>query len=375
MIYLDHNATTPVAPEVYAAMAPYLSHAYGNPSSAYPLGREARDALETARAQVAALLGCESQEIVFTSGGTESNNTVIKGVAHTYRKQGNHIITTEIEHPAVISPCLFLMEKGCDATFLPVDRYGLVNPEALRAAIGDKTILISVMHANNETGTIEPIEEIGRIARRHDVLFHTDAAQTAGKIPIDVYGMHVDFVSIAGHKMYAPKGIGALFIRKGLHIEPLMHGAGQESGRRAGTENVALAVGLGTACGLAAKRAAEHADRIRLLRDRLYGLLKAQVPDLILNGHPHARLPNTVNVCFPHVDGSKLLEAVPEISASTGAACHDRSIALSHVLAAMNVPKEVGRGAVRLTLGEENTTADIDTAAEMILSAYARLKP
>ncbi len=374
MIYLDHNATTPVAPEVYAAMTPYLSREYGNPSSGYPLGRTAHDALETARSQVARLMGCTAREIVFTSGGTESNNTVIKGVAHTYRKRGNHIITTAIEHPAVTSPCIFLMERGYDPTFLRVDGNCLVDPAGLKATIRKETILISVMHANNETGAIQPVEEIGRIARTHDVLFHTDAAQSAGKIPIDVAGMNVDFASIAGHKIYGPKGIGAFFIKNGVHIEPLMHGAGQESGRRAGTENVALAVGLGTACDLAAGHVAEDTDRTRLLRDRLHNLLAARIPDLVLNGHPEARLPNTLNVCLPGADGAKLLDAVPEISASTGAACHDRSVSLSHVLAAMNVPKEIGRGALRLTLGRENTRQDIDRAAELILSAYAELR-
>ena len=360
---------------MFTAMAPYLSRAYGNPSSGYPLGRAAQNAVETARIQVANLLGCEPQEIVFTSGGTESNNTIIKGVARAYRKQGNHIVTSTIEHPAVTNPCLFLMEQGCDATFVHVDSNCLIDAADLAKATRKATILISVMHANNETGTIQPIEEIGNAARARGVLFHTDAAQSAGKIPIDVSKMHVDFASIAGHKLYAPKGVGAFFIRQGIHIEPLLHGAGQESGRRAGTESVALAVRLGTACDLAAKRLAEDAHRIRILRDRLHGLLRAKIPDLILNGHPETRLPNTLNVCFPHVDGGRLLEAVPEMAASTGAACHDRSVALSHVLAAMNVSKEMGRGAVRLTLGRENTTEDIDTAAAMILSAYTALKP
>jgi len=374
LIYLDHNATTPVAPEVSEAMKPYLSQEYGNPSSGYLLGRTSKDALENARAQVAKLIGCLPQEIVFTSGGTEANNMVIKGVAHSYREKGRHIITTSIEHPAITNPCLFLMEQGYDITFLPVDSTGQVNASSVSKAIRPSTILISVMHANNETGTIQPIERIGQIARQAGVLFHSDAAQSAGKIPIDVSTLSADFVSLAGHKLYAPKGVGALFIKNGLNIEPLMHGAGQETGRRAGTENVMLAVGLGEACSLARKHMAVDSQEICLLRDRLYDLLAGQIPGLVLNGHPEARLPNTLNLSLPGVDGSKLLDAIPQICASTGAACHDRSVKLSHVLAAMDVPKEIGRGAIRLTLGRQNTKEQIDAAAEMVIAAYRKLK-
>jgi cysteine desulfurase len=356
-------------------MTPYLSNNYGNPSSGYALGKRSRDALETARAQVAQLLGCETEEIVFTSGGTESNNTVIKGVTHRYRNQGSHLITTAIEHPAVFNPCLFLMEQGWDITFLPVDSSGLVDPTQLQKAIRKATVLVSVMHANNETGTIQPVEEIGDICRNHGVMFHTDAAQSVGKIPVDVADMKADFLTVAGHKVYAPKGIGVLYIRKGCRIEPLMHGAGQESGRRAGTENVALAVALGAACQLAADQTSEGHDHVRTLRDRFHRLLSESVPGLMLNGHPERRLPNTLNVSFPGIEGSQLLEAVPEISASTGAACHDRSVRLSHVLAAMNVSQDIGRGAVRLTLGRQTTSEDIDRAADFLLSAYDRLKP
>jgi cysteine desulfurase len=374
MIYLDHNATTPVDPDVCAAMAPYLSSDYGNPSSGYSLGQRSRNALETARVQVAQLLGCETEDIVFTSGGTESNNTVIKGVAHTCRHQGAHLITTAIEHPAVLKPCLFLMEQGWDITFLPVDSGGLVDPSQLRKAIRKTTVLVSVMHANNETGTVQPVEEIGHICRHHGVMFHTDAAQSVGKIPVNISDMKVDFLTLAGHKVYAPKGIGALYIRKDCQIEPLMHGAGQESGRRAGTENVALAVALGAACRLAADQLSAGKDQLRALRDRFHRLLSGRVPGLVLNGHPDLRLPNTLNVSFPGIEGSQLLEAVPEIWASTGAACHDRSVRLSHVLAAMNVPPEIGRGAVRLSLGRQTTPEDIDRAADLLLSAYDRLK-
>ena len=374
MIYLDHNATTPIAPEVAEAMKPYLGGLYGNPSSSHGLGRRAKQGLEEARCRVAELLGCLPEEVVFTSGGTESNNTVIKGVAQSLAKKGRHMITTAIEHPAVINPCLFLMYQGYHVTFLPVDSTGLVDPASVREAIQPTTTLISVMHANNETGTIEPVEQIGALAREAGVLFHTDAAQSAGKIPLDVSELNVDFLSLAGHKMYAPKGVGALFMKKGLKIEPFMHGAGQESGRRAGTENVMFAAALGRASSLACERMSEDAERIRYLRDRLHEVLAADVPGLVLNGHPQARLPNTLNLSLPGVEGGRLLDALPGICASTGAACHDRSVQLSHVLAAMKVTEEIGRGVVRLTLGRENTEAEIDTAAKMIIHAYRDLR-
>ena len=374
MIYLDHNATTPVAPQVLEAMKPYWGDQYGNPSSAYALGRSARQALEEARAQIAELLDCRPSEIVFTSGGTESNNMVIKGVAHSMTDKGRHIITTAIEHPAVTNPCLFLLYQGYDVTFLPVDSTGQVDPAAVKAAIRPTTVLISVMHANNETGTIQPVSEIGALAQDYGVLFHTDAAQSVGKIPTRVSDLRVDFLSVAGHKMYAPKGVGALYLRNGLRIEPFMHGAGQESGRRAGTENVLFAVALGMASALARDRMSADAERIHRLRDRLHTLLAQDIHGLVLNGHLVDRLPNTLNVSLPGIDGSALLDAVPEICASTGAACHDRSVQLSHVLAAMQVPEEIGRSAIRLTLGRGNTEAEVDETAKMIITAYNVLK-
>jgi len=374
MIYLDHNATTPVAPEVVEAMKPYLGGRYGNPSSSHGLGRLAKQDLQEARGQVSEFLGCLPEEVVFTSGGTESNNMVIKGVAESLAKKGRHIITTAVEHPAVINPCLFLMYQGYNLTFLPVDATGLVDPASVKEALQPTTILISVMHANNETGTVEPIEQIGVLAREAGVFFHTDAAQSAGKIPVNVSDLNVDFLSLAGHKMYAPKGVGAIFIKKGVKIEPFMHGAGQESGRRAGTENVMLAAALGRASFLARQHMLEEAGRIRHLRDRLHEILATNIPDLVLNGHPQARLPNTLNLSLTGVEGGRLLEALPEICASTGAACHDRSVKLSHVLAAMKVTEEVGRGAVRLTLGRQNTEAEIETAAKMIVRAYGNLR-
>ncbi|MDY6953692.1 MAG: cysteine desulfurase family protein [Thermodesulfobacteriota bacterium] len=374
MIYLDHNATTPIAPEVAEAMRPHLGKAYGNPSSSHELGRHAKRTLEGARAEVAKLIGCQPQEVVFTSGGTESNNMAIKGVAHSFAHKGRHIVTTEIEHPAVTNPCLFLMYQGYDVTFLPVDRFGLVDPWAVKDAIKPTTTLVSVMHANNETGVVQPIEQIGELTQAAGVLFHVDAAQSAGKIPVDVSALRVDLLSLAGHKMYAPKGIGALFIKNGLKIEPFMHGAAQESGRRAGTENVMFVVALAKACALAREKMSEEAERIRDLRDRFHELLAGHIPGLVLNGHAQSRLPNTLNVSLPGVDGSALLDAIPEICASTGAACHDHSVSLSHVLAAMQVPEEIGRGAIRLTLGRENSEAEIEAAAEMMVHAYERLR-
>lgn len=374
MIYLDHNATTPVDPEVADVMKPFWGAQFGNPSSGYPLGQSAKRALEDARAQVAGLLDCQPTEVLFTSGGTESNNTAIKGVACSLRDKGRHIITTAIEHPSITNPCLFLLYQGYDITFLPVDGTGLVDPSDVKKEIRPDTILISVMHANNETGTLEPIAEIGSLAKEAGVLFHTDAAQSAGKISVRVSEVPVDFVSLAGHKMYAPKGVGALFIRKGIELEPFMHGAGQESGRRAGTENVMFAAALGRACELARKRMPDDAKRMLGFRNRLYESLSAGLPGLVLNGHPEQRLPNTLNVSFPGVEGGKLLNAVPEICASTGAACHDRSVSISHVLAAMQIPKEIAVGAVRLTLGRRNTEAEMDRAAEMMIAAYRNLR-
>jgi cysteine desulfurase len=355
-------------------MEPYLGARYGNPSSGYRLGRNAKEALEAARFQVSELLGCKPGEVVFTSGGTESNNMVIKGVAHSLSGKGRHIITTSIEHPAIFNPCLFLLHQGFDVTFLPVDSAGLVDPAAVEEAVRPDTILISIMHANNETGTIQPIGPIGHFARGAGVLFHTDAAQSAGKIPLPVSDLNVDLASVAGHKMYAPKGIGAVYMKDRVTFEPFMHGAGQEGGRRAGTENVMFAVGLGRACALARERMSSAAEHMRRLRDRLHERLLTGIPGLILNGHPEQRLPNTLNVSLPGVDGGRVLDAIPGICASTGAACHDRSVTISHVLAAMQIPEETARGAIRLTLGRNNTEAEIDEAAEMIIRTYHELK-
>jgi len=358
-IYLDFNATTPIAPEVATAISQVVSKPFGNPSSGHWAGLLARHAVEKARAQVAALLGCGSDEVVFTSGGSESNNHALKGVFFAEGGQGGHIITTQIEHPAVLNPCCFLERLGAAVTYLPVDRFGRVDPDDVRRALMPRTILISVMHANNEVGTLQPISEIARIAHEHGVLFHTDAAQSVGKIPTYVDELGVDLLSIAGHKFYAPKGVGALYVRKGVRLEPLIHGAGHESGRRAGTENILLDVALGAACELA--RSWVGVESIRQLRDHFWESLQARFGDrVVLNGHPTQRLPNTLNISFRGKIGSTILGGLEGVAASTGSACHSGWVELSPVLKAMNVPPEIGMGAVRFSLGRTTTRDEIE---------------
>ena len=319
-IYLDFNGSTPIDPEVTEAMKPFLSQHFGNPSSHHWAGEPAKEAVEHARQQVADLLQCSPGEIVFTSGGSESNNCAIKGVFFALREKGNHIITTPIEHPAVISPCRFLEKLGAEVTYVPVDRYGRVDPQEVRKAITPKTILITVMHANNEVGTIQPIKDISRIAKEHGIIFHTDAAQSVGKIETKVDDLRVDLLSVAGHKLYGPKGVGALYIREGTPIEPLIHGAGHESGRRAGTENALLIVGLGKACEIARQYLKE--DKIRGLRDHFWTLLQENFGNgVVLNGHPSHRLPNTLNINFVGKVGAEILSQLDGVAASTGSAC------------------------------------------------------
>jgi cysteine desulfurase len=319
----------------------------------------ARHLVEKARAQVAALLGCGSDEVVFSSGGSESNNHALKGAFFAEGGQGGHIITTQIEHPAVLNPCCFLERLGAAVTYLPVDRFGRVDPDDVRRALMPRTILISVMHANNEVGTLQPISEIARIAHEHGVLFHTDAAQSVGKIPTYVDELGVDLLSIAGHKFYAPKGVGALYVRKGVRLEPLIHGAGHESGRRAGTENILLDVALGAACELA--RSWVGVESIRQLRDHFWESLQARFGDrVVLNGHPTQRLPNTLNISFRGKIGSTILGGLEGVAASTGSACHSGWVELSPVLKAMNVPPEIGMGAVRFSLGRTTTRDEIE---------------
>lgn len=372
MIYLDYNATTPIAPEVFRAMRPYLEAEFGNPSSDYPLGLRAREAVVQARGQVAALISCKPQEIVFTSGATEANNTVLKGVA---RQRGRgQIITTAIEHPAVLAPCRDLQSQGWEITILPVDARGVVDPDAVRRALTPKTILISVMHANNETGALQPISEIGELARAAGVWFHTDAAQSVGKIPVKVAELQVDFLTLAGHKFYAPKGVGALYVRTGCAFSPLVQGAGQEGGRRAGTENVPYLAALGEACRLARERVAEDGPRFSRLRNLLHERLLAGFPEMKLHGPGQERLPNTLNVSFPGFSGSDILGGIPELAASLGAACHSGEETISPVLAAMGVVPEMARGAVRLSVGRHTTEEEVKQAARLLLGRVTALK-
>ncbi|MCX6244776.1 MAG: selenide, water dikinase SelD [Bacteroidetes bacterium] len=370
MIYLDYNATTPVDPLVAAEMKPYLEELYGNPSSIHPAGVRAKLAVENARRQVAEFLNAEPDEIIFTSGGTESNNFAIKGIALAGRDRGNHIITSSIEHPSVVEVCRYLEKQGFAVTWLPVDEYGHVNPEDVEKNITGSTILITIMHANNETGTIQRIEEIGTIARRSGIPFHTDAAQSAGKIPVDVQAMKVDLLTLAGHKLYAPKGIGALYIRRGIHPEKLIHGADHEQNLRAGTENVMSVVGLGKACAVAGEKLKPESERQKKLRDHLYDAIRNDLPEIRLNGHPEERLPNTMNISFPGVEASLLLEKMSPVAASAGAACHSASEVISPVLSAMMVLAHFAMGSVRFSIGRMTTQSEIDESIPIIINAY-----
>lgn len=377
-IYLDNNATTPLDPAVVEAMLPYLKEHFGNPSSTHPYGRSAHEAVDRARMQVAAVLRAQPDEIIFTSGGTEASNHAIKGAVFAKLQgifgrlfgglRGVHVITSAIEHPATLQPCEFLRRFGCKVTILRVSGQGLVDPEDVRKAISGHSTLVSIMHANNEVGTIQPIQEIAKITRERGVLLHTDAAQSVGKVPVDVHVLGVDLLSVAGHKVYAPKGIGVLYMRRGVKLEPFMHGAGHEGGRRAGTENVPYAVGLGTACEIAVRNLNQTGLELRALRDRLWNRLRSELGDkVVLNGHPELRLPNTLNVNFVGHVGAEFLQKMPEIAASTGSACHEGRISQSPVLCAMKVPPEVGQGAVRLSVGRFTTEEEIDRAATIIV--------
>jgi cysteine desulfurase len=358
-IYLDYNASTPIDPAVAAAMRPFLLEAYGNPSSGHWAATPAKAALDRAREQVAALLGAAPDEIVFTSGGSEANNLAIKGTYFAAKRGNAHIITSTIEHPAVLAPCRFIEQLGGSVTYLPVDRTGLIDPEDVRRAITPQTLLISVMHANNEVGTVQPLPEIGAIARQHGIRFHTDAAQSVGKIPTRVDELGVDMLTIAGHKLYAPKGVGALYVRRGIELEPVIHGAGHESGRRAGTESALLAVGLGTACAMAMDLGSMN--RVQALRDRFWQALQDRFGDgIVVNGHPSQRLPNTLNVSFVGRIGADILSQLRDVAASTGSACHSGQVELSPVLAAMRVPERIGMGAIRFSLGKHTTADEID---------------
>ena len=369
-IYLDHNATTPVHPEVVEAMLPFLREHFGNPSSSHVYGHRAQEAVERARGQVAELLGCQPDEVLFTSGGTEANNLAIRGAAEAVGTQRRHVVTSVIEHPATARPCAWLEEQGFELARVPVSSSGQVLADELRSSVRGDTAIVTIMLANNETGTIMPLAAIAAAAHAQGALVHTDAAQAVGKIRVRVDELGVDLLSVAGHKLYAPKGVGALYLRRGSPLRPLLLGAGHERGLRPGTENVASIVGLGQACALARADLETEAARVRTLRDDLWALLRAEIPNIRLNGHPSERLPNTLNVSFPGVWGSAILAAAPELAASTGSACHEGGETPSEVLLAMGLDPSIALGAVRLSLGRGTTKQQVAEAAEALVRAY-----
>lgn len=375
IVYMDHAATTYAAPEVVEAMLPYFSEKFGNPSSVYGIGQENKAAVDEARAKVAAAINAEPNEIYFTAGGTESDNWVLKGVAFANIRKGKHIITTAVEHHAILHAAEWLQSQGFEVTYLPVDRYGMVSPADVEKAIRPDTILISVMYANNEVGTIQPIAEIGAIARAHGIYFHTDAVQAVGHVPIDVKAEHIDMLSLSGHKFYGPKGIGVLYIRRGVRIQNLLHGGAQESRHRAGTENVAGIVGLGAAIERAVAAMPEESARLTAMRDHMIREL-LKIPASHLNGHPTQRLPNNVNITFEYIEGEGILLLLNMfgICASTGSACNSASLEPSHVLTAMGVPHEIAHGSVRLTLGERNTEEDVSYVLEKLPEVVRKLR-
>jgi len=373
-IYLDYNATTPIDPRVGEAMIPFIRQHHGNPSSSHALGAATRKAVERARRQVADLLGCATDEVVFTSGGTESNNHALKGVAWARRDRGNHIVTSAIEHPAVTEVCRYLEAQGFEVTYLPVDGDGLVSVADLEAALTSRTILVSIMLANNEVGTIEPLAEIARIARARGIVVHTDAAQAVGKIPVRVDDLGVDLLSVAGHKLYAPKGVGALYVRSGVVLEKLMHGADHERNWRAGTENVLEIVGLGEACRLVSEETDDEAARLASLRDRLEDGLRARYGDLRCNGHRERRLPNTASLSFRGLEANTILSELAGVAASAGAACHSGHVDVSAVLTAMDVPLEHAMGTIRLSVGRFTTEQEVDRALMEIAAVVDRLQ-
>ena len=375
-VYLDYAATTPVHPEVRLAMTPYLSEIWGNPSSIHACGLEARSAVEEARGKIAALIGANKNDIYFTSGGTEADNWALMGVAYANQKRGNHIITSTIEHHAVLETCKYLGEKGFSVTYLPVDGFGIVDPDSVRKAITPRTILISIMHANNEVGSIEPIAEIGKIAKASGVYFHTDAVQSTGHVPVSVNNLGVDMLSVSAHKLYGPKGIGVLFIRSGIKIEPLIHGGGQEKQMRAGTENVPGIVGFGRAVELAQTEMAEEANRLSRLRDSLIKNILEKTESTRLNGHSTQRLPNNVNISFDFVEGEAICLNLDlaNICAATGSACSSESMEASHVLLAMGLSPEIARSSLRFSLGKWSTVNDINYVMEKLPGIVSRLR-
>jgi len=375
-IYFDHAATTPVDKEVAALMHEYMTEKFGNPSSVHAFGREARKAVDEARDRVAALIGANANEIYFTSGGTEGDNMAIKGVAFANRKKGNHIITTSIEHHAVLHTCEYLEKQGFRVTYLPVDEYGMVRLDDVKQAITDDTILISVMFANNEVGTIQPIKEIGQLAREKGIYFHTDAVQAVGQVPIDVNEYNIDLLTLSAHKIYGPKGIGALYVRRGVRIEALIHGGAHERNMRAGTENVPGIVGLGKAAEIAKRELPEKMAHLTRLRDRIIAGVTERIEHVKLNGHPQIRLPGNVNFSFLYIEGESLLLNLDlkGIAASSGSACTSGSLDPSHVLLAMGLSHEVAHGSLRLSLGRDNTDEDVDYLLEVLPEIVNRLR-
>jgi cysteine desulfurase NifS/selenium donor protein len=374
-IYLDYNATTPVDPRVADAMIPFIREHFGNPSSGHSYGIAARKAVDRARAQIAGLLGCEVYEIIFTSGGSEANNLAIKGAVRAYRSRGSHIITTSVEHPAVTEVLRFLEGEGYKVTYLPVDEFGLVDPARVEDAITPATVLITIMHANNEVGTVEPVREIADVARGRGILMHSDCAQSVGKIPVTVDALGLDLLSIAGHKIYAPKGVGALYVRSGVDLEKQIHGADHEMNRRAGTENVMEIVGLGEACAIVAESLESHARHMRSLRDRLETGLKERFPEIRVNGHPERRLPNTLSASFKGLEANTVLSELTGVAASAGAACHSDRVEVSSVLEAMAVPPEYAMGTIRFSVGRFTTSEEVDRALDELAGVVGRMQP
>ena len=375
-VYLDYAATTPTHPEVVKEMLPFFNEVYGNPSSVYQIAQRAKGAVEEAREKVARLINAEAQEIIFTSGGTEADNMAIKGIAFANKKRGNEIITSKIEHHAVLNTCKWLEKQGFKVTYISVDKYGMIDFDELKKSLTDKTILISIMHANNEVGTIEPISEIARIAKKRKIYFHTDAVQTVGKIPINVKESGIDLLSLSGHKLYGPKGVGALYIRKGIKVLPLIHGGHHEMNKRAGTENVPGIVGLGKACEIAVKEMATEGKRLKVLRDRLYKGLSERIDEIVLNGHPVNRLPGNLNICVRYIKSESMLLNLDleGIYASSGSACTSGSLEPSHVLLAMGIPPEIAHGSLRFSLGRDTTKEDIDRVIKVLPPIVEKLR-
>ncbi|MCL5070413.1 MAG: cysteine desulfurase [Actinobacteria bacterium] len=368
-IYLDYNATTPTDLEVVEEMTPFLKENFGNPSSSHYYGQKAKEAIKKARSQVADFLNCNINEIIFTSGGTESNNYAIKGIAFELIHKGNHIITTKIEHPSVLESCKFLESKGFEITYLPVNQSGLISIYDIEEAMKSNTILITIMHSNNETGSIQPIEQISKLAEKHNIVFHTDAVQSAGKISVNVNKLGVSLLSIAGHKIYAPKGVGALYIKQDIKLEKLIHGASQESNRRAGTENVLEIVGLGKACEIAGRDFDKNVANMKLTRDRLYNRLKKEISNIKLNCNFENCLPNTLNLSIKGIDSNQLISKIKNfLAVSSGAACHSGLTQISYVLKALNISDEWAKGALRFSTGKMTTTDDIDYASKIIVN-------